>query len=51
LRSPGGRIDRSWWLVSAPKVSDLLREPEALLTTSHLAQLGPPRRAIDAERG
>lgn len=29
-------------------VSDLLREPDGLLTTSHLAQLGLPRRAIDA---
>ncbi len=34
--------------MSAPTVAELLQQPDALLTTSHLAQLGLPRRAIDA---
>lgn len=29
-------------------VQELLENPEALLTTSHLRELGLPRRAIDA---
>jgi hypothetical protein len=31
-----------------PSASELLRTDGALLTTSHLAELGLPRRAIDA---
>ena len=31
-----------------PTASDLLATPGALLTTSHLRELGLPRRAIDA---
>jgi hypothetical protein len=31
-----------------PSAADLLANPEALLSTSHLAELGLSRRAIDA---
>jgi hypothetical protein len=34
--------------MSKPTAADLLRTPEALLSTSHLAELGLSRRAIDA---
>ena len=34
--------------MSTPTITELLEQPEGLLTTSHLAQLGLPRRAIDA---
>ena len=34
--------------MSARPVADLLREPEALLSRSHLRELGLERRAVDA---
>jgi hypothetical protein len=34
--------------VTRPTAAELLREPEALLTRTHLRELGLERRAVDA---